>query len=187
MRQKRERGSSLIVVILVMAFMLAVGVAILTVSATAPKVSGSVRDQEEAFNTAEAGFEAARMAIEGFFLNGVWTNLQDNVLRIPTGIDLPLDAAYFRRRTDADVVQALSVTSPGVVFLDQAFVRRADGSLDPSRTYTVFLIDDEAGSGTPDPADVLMVCIGVVRAGNRILSTSRLEILLGVESPGTNP
>ena len=58
-----KQGSSLIVVILVMAFMLSVGIALLTITGVAPKISGSVRNQEEAFNVAEAGFEAARVAI----------------------------------------------------------------------------------------------------------------------------
>ena len=62
--QHPERGSSLIVVILVIAFMLGVGVAILTITGIAPKVAGSVRDQEEAFNVAEAGFETARLAYD---------------------------------------------------------------------------------------------------------------------------
>ena len=51
----------------------------------------------------------------------------------------------------------------------------------------MFLIDDEAGSPTPDVTDVMLVCIGVVRSGNRILATSRLEVLLGLENTGGNP
>ena len=96
--QYPERGSSLIVVILVMAFMLAVGVAILSITGISPKVAGSVREQEEAFNTAEAGFETARLAIERSLLDGTWSGLQDNCLRTPAVIDLPLDANYFRRQ-----------------------------------------------------------------------------------------
>jgi hypothetical protein len=33
----------------------------------------------------------------------------------------------------------------------------------------------------------MMVCIGVIRAGNRVLATSRLEILIGLENTGGNP
>jgi hypothetical protein len=185
--QHPERGSSLIVVILVIAFMLAVGVAILTITGMAPKVSGSVRNQEEAFNTAEAGFETARLTIERSLLDGTWSSLQDNCLRTPSGIDLPLDANYFRRQSDLALAQTLAEGTTGVLFKDRAFLKTADGADDLTRTFTVFLIDDEAGGPVPDATDVLLVCIGVVRSGNRILATSRLEVLLGLENTGGNP
>jgi hypothetical protein len=59
------------------------------------------------------------------------------------------------------------------------------GADDLRYTYTTFLINDEAGAGSYDPNDVLLVTIGVVRAGTRVLATSRLEIVIAVE--GTNP
>jgi hypothetical protein len=182
---------------MVVAFMLAVGISLLTITGTAPKVSGSVRNQEEAFNTAEAGFDAARMAVERNFFDGMWTNLPDNCLQTPTGIDLPLDANYFRKKTDAELVAVpaaggipLPTANNGVIFKDQPFIKNATGGDDLTRTYTVFLIDDEADTANgavPDPSDALMVCIGVVRSGNRVLSTSRLEILIGIQTGGTNP
>jgi hypothetical protein len=182
---------------MVVAFMLAVGVALLTITGTAPKVAGSVRNQEEAFNTTEAGFDAARIAVENNFFDGTWTNLPDNCLQTPTGIDLPYDANYFRKKTDAELVAdpaaggiPLPTATNGVIFKDQPFIKNATGGDDLTRTYTVFLIDDEADTAhgaVPDPSDALMVCIGVVRSGNRILSTSRLEILIGIQIGGTNP
>jgi hypothetical protein len=182
---------------MVVAFMLAVGVALLTITGTAPKVAGSVRNQEEAFNTTEAGFDAARIAVESNFFDGTWTNLPDNCLQTPTGIDLPYDANYFRKKTDAELVAdpaaggiPLPTATNGVIFKDQPFIKNATGGDDLTRTYTVFLIDDEADTAhgaVPDPSDALMVCIGVVRSGNRILSTSRLEILIGIQIGGTNP
>jgi hypothetical protein len=185
--QNPERGSSLIVVILIMTFMLGVGVAILSITGMAPKVSGSVREQEEAFNTAEAGFETARLAIERSLLDGTWANLQDNCLRTPAGIDLPLDAQYFRRKSDLTLTEVLAEGTTGVLYKDHPFLKTASGSDDMTRTFTVFLIDDEAGAGVADPTDVMLVCIGVVRSGNRVLATSRLEVLLGLETTGTNP
>jgi hypothetical protein len=182
---------------MVVAFMLAVGVALLTISGTGPKVSGSVRNQEEAFNTAEAGFDAARIAVENNFFDGTWTNLPDNCLQTPAGIDLPYDPNYFRKKTDAELVAdpaaggiPLPTANNGVIFKDQPFIKTAAGTDDLTRTYTVFLIDDEADTAhgaVPDPSDVLMICISVVRSGNRILSTSRLEILIGIQVGGTNP
>jgi hypothetical protein len=170
-----------------MAFMLGVGVAILSITGIAPKVSGSVRDQEEAFNSAEAGFETARLFIERSLLDGVWANLQDNCLRTPHGIDLPLDAAYFRRKSDLTLDESLTVGTAGVLYKDHPFLKTPSGDDDMTRTFSVFIIDDEAGGGVPDPTDVLLVCIGIVRSGNRVLATSRLEILLGLENVGTTP
>ena len=45
-------------------------------------------------------------------------------------------------------------------------------------TNRAFLINDEAAGGAADPNDVLLVVIGVVRSGSRILATTRLEIVL---------
>ena len=185
--QNPERGSSLIVVILVMAFMLAVGVAILSITGIAPKVSGSVRDQEMAFDSAEAGFEAARIFIERALLDGTWGNLQDNCMRTPHGIDLPLDANYFRRQSDTTLVQTLTAGTTGLLYKDQPFLKTKSGHDDATQTFTVFIIDDEAGGGVADPTDVMLVCIGVVRSGNRILATSRLEVLIGLANIGGNP
>ncbi len=182
-----ERGSSLIIVILVIAFMLAVGIALLTTTGTAPKISGNVRDQEEAFNTAEAGFEAARVQISNYLTTGVWVNFQSNCLKVPAGIDLPLDVNYFRKRTDTNLVQSLIAGNTGLIFLDQPFIHKPDGSLDTTRTYTVFLIDNEAGAPVSNSSDAILVCIGVIRSGTRILATSRLEIVLGIQTGGTNP
>ena len=192
------RGSGLIVVILVLAFMLTVGVAVLTVTSSGPKVSATMRYQEEAFNAAEAGFDAARMAIEDLFGSGQWTSFDEHYLTQPTGIDIAFlngnlaspNPLYFRRLTDEQILNLLDSNHDGicdypgqVVFFEQPFVYDQQGKLDERYRYTVFLIDDEAGTGqAPDPRDVLMVCIGVVRSGpkltDRILATSRLEIEL---------
>jgi len=182
-RLRRERGSTLLVIILVITFMLGVGVALLSVSGTGSRLAGNMRSQEDAFNVAEAGFEAARIAIDRYFLEGSWSRLQDNCLTQPTGIDLPVESNYFRKLSDIAVIQAVTAGSTGVVFYEQPMTRPGTSMSDPNRAYTVFLIDDEAGSpATPDPSDALMVCIGVVRAGNRVLSTARIEVLIGVSS-----
>jgi len=201
---KERRGSGLIVVILVLAFMLAVGVTVLVVSSTGPKVSSAMRFQEEAFNAAEAGFNAARVALEEFFLSRQWSSFSGHYLTGVTqyGIDIPFinndlskpNPGYFRRLTDEQILNLLDPNHDGVadvatdqlIFFEEPFNRQQSGNNDYRLTYTVFLIDDEAGTGGPsDPKDVLMVCIGVVRSGPRItdkiLTTCRLEI--GLEAP----
>lgn len=177
----QKRGSSLIAVILVMAFMLSVGIALLTITGVAPKISGSVRNQEEAFNVAEAGFEAARIAIEGNLLSGAWASLSDNCLQIPAGIDVPLQPNYFRKQSDVSLLQTISAGNKGIIFYEQPFVKNADGTNDTTREYTVFLINQGIS------ADALMVCIGVVKAGTQVLASSRLEIDIGTQSSGSNP
>ncbi|MBC7364697.1 MAG: pilus assembly PilX N-terminal domain-containing protein [Candidatus Aminicenantes bacterium] len=198
---KYPKGSGLIAVILVLAFMLTVGVAVLTVTSSGPKISATMRYQEEAFNAAEAGFDAARIAIEDFFGSGQWSSFGEHYLTQPTGIDIPFlngnlqtpNPLYFRRLTDEQILNLLDSNHDGicdypdqVVFFEQPFVYDLNGKLDQRYRYTVFLIDDEAGTGqAADPRDVLMVCIGVVRSGpritDRILATCRLEI--EIETP----
>ena len=199
--KNKPAGSGLVVVILVLAFMLTVGVAVLTVTSSGPKVSATMRYQEEAFNAAEAGFDAARATIEDFFGSGQWANFGDHYLTQPTGIDIPFlnndpstpNPLYFRRLTDEQIIRLLDQDGDGladnpqqVVFFEQPFILDRNGNLDLRYRYTVFLIDDEAGTGqASDPRDVLMVCIGVVRSGprltDRILATCRLEI--EIETP----
>jgi len=195
---KSPSGSGLIIVILVLAFMLTVGVAVLTVTSSGPKVSATMRYQEEAFNAAEAGFDAARMTIEDLLGNGAWLNFGNHYLTGVTnpGIDIPFlngdltkpNPGYFRRLTDEQILNLLDNDHDGtcdypdkVVFFEQPFVYDQKRNLDQRYRYTVFLIDDEAGTGAAtDPTDALVVCIGVVRSGpnpsDRIMATCRLEI-----------
>lgn len=182
-KRGRERGSTLLVIILVITFMLGVGIALLSVSSTGSRLAGNMRSQEDAFNVAEAGFEAARIAIDRYFLEGSWSRLQDNCMTQPTGIDLPVEANYFRKLSDMALIQVVTAGSTGVVFYEEPMLLPGTNTPDPSRRYTVFLIDDEAGApANPDPSDALMVCIGVVRAGNRVLSTARIEVLIGTSN-----
>ncbi|MGQ9800825.1 MAG: hypothetical protein ACUVRL_04075 [Candidatus Saccharicenans sp.] len=193
--KRQPQGSGLIAVILVLAFMLTVGVAVLTVTSSGPKVSASMRYQEEAFNAAEAGFDAARMTMEDSLASGTWGSFGDHFLKSPDGIDIPFlnmnlatpNPSYFRRLTDEQILRLLDQNGDGqadnplqVIFFEEPFAFDRNGNLDGRYRYTVFIIDDEAGFSTTDPTDFLMVCIGVVRSGpnvsDRILATCRLEI-----------
>jgi hypothetical protein len=188
--KRAERGSGLIVIIVIIAFLLTVGVAVVTVTSTGPKVSGNVRNYEEAFNAAEAGFDASLVQMENLFSAGTWTSFDTHHLILPTGIDLPpRDSApsplYFRSLSDEELLGLIDPND--TIFFQQPFTKTSAGADDLRYTYTTFLIDDEAGVGTYDPGDELLVCIGVVRAGTRVLATSRLEVVLVVQQPGTNP
>ncbi len=197
--EKLSPGSGLIIVILVLAFMMTVGLVVLTVSSTGPKVSSSMRFQEEAFNAAEAGFNEAKVLMEDAFGSRQWTSFSEHYLTQPEGIDIPFinyditkpNPQYFRRLTDEQILSLLDPDHDGtadvpaeqIIFFEQPFVRDNNGNLDYRYRYTVFLIDDEAGTGAAsNPKDVLMVSIGVVRSGpnitDRILATCRLEIEL---------
>jgi hypothetical protein len=183
---KREKGSGLIVVILVMAFLVTIGVALISVTGIGSRVAGNVRSHQQAFNAAEAGFDAAWIAIEDSFINESWMNFEGHYLIEPTGIDLPLDVNYFRKLTDLELLNLIDNNGDGmadysnVIFCRQEFIPAQGGGTDPRYTYTAFLIDDEAGGGTPDPGDVLLICIGTAGTGPK-MSTSRLEIELAVE------
>jgi len=195
---RAERGSGLIVIIVVIAFLLTVGVMVVTVTSTGPKVSGNVRNQEEAFNAAEAGFDASRKQIENLLMNGTWAGFEGHCLVDPTGIDVPpRDSApspyYFRSLSDEELLGLIDPDGnglpdlPNTIFFQQSFTKTSAGADDLRYTYTTFLINDEAGGGSYDPNDVLLVTIGVVRAGSRVVATSRLEIVLAMQAVGTNP
>jgi hypothetical protein len=190
--KRSETGAGLIVVILIIAFLAAIGIPLLTLTSAGSKTSGSFRLHDEAFNAAEAGFDAARKWIDGQFAAGQWVNFTGHYLTQPTGIDLPFDsggnanAAYFRRKTDKELLTSFDTNGDGVaevsnlLYFQQTFALDGQGNTDPRWTYTAFLINDEAGAGTIDPADALLVIIGVVRSGTRILDSVRLEALVGL-------
>ena len=185
-----EKGIALFVVIIVMAFILTLGVALLTVTGTGPKVAGNIRDQQEAFNAAEAGFDTAWTTIGDFFAKGSWSSFEGHYLKEPYGIDIPSSQEnYFRRLTDIELLNLIDPDGDGisnldnVLFFKRPYIIDYEGQLETQYTYTVFLIDDETGSGTSDSSDAIMVCIGCIKMGASI-TTSRLEIGLGVELPG---
>jgi hypothetical protein len=181
-----EKGSGLIVVILVMAFLVTVVIAVITVTGVGSRVAGNIRSQHNAFNAAEAGFDAAWIAVEDFFLDEAWTSFDSHYLVDPTGIDLPLDVNYFRKLTDLELLTLLDSNNDGtpdysnIIFFKQEFIPAQGGGTDPRYTYTAFLIDDERGGGTSDPGDALLVCIGTSGTGST-MTTSRLEVVLAVE------
>jgi hypothetical protein len=182
----REKGSGLIVVILVMTFLVTVGIALITVTGTGSRVAGNVRAQQEAFNAAEAGFDAAWIAVEDFFLVETWSDFDGHTLVDPAGIDIPLDASYFRKLTDQQVFDLLDADGDGtpdygnIIFFKQPYIPLSGGGTDPRYTYTAFLIDDEVGGGTSDPLDALLVCIGTAGTGSS-MTTSRIEVLLAIQ------
>ena len=182
----REKGSGLIIVILVMAFLVTVGIAVITVTGIGSRVAGNVRAQHNAFNAAEAGFDAAWIAIEDLLLDATWTSFDGHYLVDPGGIDLPLDANYFRKLSDTELLELLDANGDGtpdydnVIFFKQEYIPAQGGGTDPRYTYTTFLIDDERGGGTSDPSDAILVCIGTAGTGSA-MSTSRLEVVLAYE------
>jgi len=184
-----ERGMGLIVVIMVLAFLQIIGFTLLMVTGTGSKVAGNVRTQQMAYNAAEAGFDVGWTTIEEAFANAEWNGFDGHYLTEPTGIDDPLSDNYFRRLTDQEMLDLIDPDEDGnpdlsyVVFCRQPYIKVGGGGFKTTHTYTVFLIDDEAGAGTPDPSDALMVCIGCVGTGNNV-TTTRLEIELVIRAEG---
>jgi hypothetical protein len=175
--QGRERGSGLIIVIMIVAFMLAVGMLLLTVTGTSPRASDSMRLQEMAFDAAEAGFNAAWVVLNDNFLNRVTSSFggqyRTNFGGMP-GLDDPASPNYFRSLTDeqlvADVAADTTAANPAL-FSSEPLVT------DPRCSFTVFLINDEApGTIVADDNDCILVCIG---RGTRN-TYKRLEIVIEV-------
>jgi hypothetical protein len=174
----------MIILIIVIAFLLAVGILVLYITGTGPEVAANLRLQEQAFNAAEAGFDYAWAQIEGSFVGAGWTDFDGHYVTLPTGINDPLDANYFRKLTDEEILAATSASDPNMIFYKIPYVTDQSGASDARYTYTAFLIDDEGGGGDPDPFDALLICIGTVDFGGTV-TTARLEIGLAVQLPGT--
>jgi hypothetical protein len=172
----RERGSGLIVIIMIVAFMLAVGMLLLTITGTSPKASESLRLQGMAFDAAEAGFDSSWAVINEAFINHAWETFAGQYRTTfdgSEGLDDPQSPYYFRKLTDAQIVADIVADPTGALFSSEAL------STDPRCTFTVFLVSDEApGWGPPDDGDCIMVCIG---RGPRN-TYKRLEIVLEVRS-----
>jgi hypothetical protein len=181
---RQDKGVTLIILIIVIAFLLAVGILVLYITGTGPEVAANLRLQEQAFNAAEAGFDNAWIQIEGAFVGAGWTDFDGHYITLPAGINIPSDANYYEKLTDEEILAATSASDPNMIFYKIPYVTDQSGSMDVRYTYTAFLIDDEAGGGDPDPFDALLICIGAVDFGGTI-TTSRLEIGLAIQLPGT--
>jgi len=177
--RQRERGSGLIIIIMIVAFMLAVGMLLLTVTGTSPKASDSMRLQGMAFDAAEAGFNAAWVVLNDNFLNRLTTSFNGQY-RVhfggSPGLDNPASPSYFRSLTDeqlvADIAADNTAANPAL-FSSEPLVT------DPRCSFTVFLVNDEApGTITADDNDCILVCIG---RGPRN-TYKRLEIVIEVGS-----
>jgi len=186
----------LVIVVIVLAFLQVVGLVLIQVTGTGPKVAGNIRTQQQAYNAAEAGFDVTWTEIEGFFSLGDWAHFDGHYLIEPSGIDDAQSDNYFRKLTDVELLNLIDPDKDDtpdlstVIFCRKTFVpaqdekyQAGDGT-DTRYRYTVFLIDDEAAGGISDPADAILVCIGSVELGNTI-TTTRLEIELVIEQPGT--
>jgi len=152
-----RKGMGLIVVILVLAFLLAVGMTVISVTQTGPEVAGSVRLQQQTLETAEAGFDAAWKNLSDQFDGGLisdFSTLYRTTYNGASGLDDPLDTAnYFRRLSDQQLVDDVLAHPENELFAAQAMPG------DVRFSYTVFLINDEA-LGTQNVTDCILVSIG---------------------------
>jgi hypothetical protein len=171
----RERGSGLIVIIMIVAFMLAVGMLLLTVTGTSPKVSDSLRLQGMAFDAAEAGFNSAWVVLNDAFNSKVYSSFAGHYRTTFNGVegldDPAMPSSYFRRLTDEQIVaDCAAYPDPDTIIFNSEPL-----ATDPGCAFTVFLINDEAPNTiTPNDNDCILVCIG---RGPRN-TYKRLEILI---------
>jgi hypothetical protein len=151
-----RNGMGLIIVILVVAFLLAVGLTVIAVTQTGPEVAGNVRLHQQALQAAEAGFDAAWKQISDQLGGGIisdFSNIYRTTYGGASGFDDPANANYYRRLTDAQIVADVKANSENEIFADVAMPG------DDRFAYTVFLVNDEF-FGTADETDCIMVCIG---------------------------
>lgn len=178
-QHRRERGSGLIIIIIIVAFMLAVGMLLLTVTGMSPKASDNLRLQGMAFDAAEAGFNAAWVVLNDNFLNRVTTSFGGQYRTNfggATGLDDPASPNYFRGLTDEQLVADIAADNTAA---NPALFSSEPLATDARCEFTVFLVNDEApGTITADDNDCILVCIG---RGPRN-TFKRLEIVIEVGS-----
>jgi hypothetical protein len=176
-RYRKVRGAGIIVLIMVLAFLLAVGILLIFITGTGSEVAGNIRQQERAFNVAEAGFDAAWQALNSNIIGGAYpdfSNLYRTTYNGQPGLDDPASPNYFRMRTDEELVTDVisNHTPTDALFVDVPLAN------DNSLSYTVFIINDEAMFGvTPNDRDCILVCIG--RAGGN--TYARIEVVLEIQ------
>jgi len=185
----REKGMALVIVVMVLVFLQVTGLVLLTVTGTGPRVAGNIRVQQQAYNSAEAGFDIAWTTIEESFADGSWVRFDGHYLTEIVGIDDPQSDNYFRKLTDQELLDLIDPDGDGtanvgyLIYFREPYVQTG-GTYDLRYTYVAFLIDDEAAGGTPDPSDALLVCIGISGTGS-IVTTSRIEVELAIQLPGS--
>ena len=160
-RRGRERGSGLIIIILIVAFMLAVGMVLLSVTGMSPQASDNMRLQGLAFDAAEAGFNAAWIALNDGFNSGLYTSFAGRYKTTFNGVDgiddPSMPNSYFRNLTDEQIVAdcAAHPDINTIIFNSEPL------ATDPRCSYTVFLISDEAPNTiAPNDNDAILLCIG---------------------------
>jgi hypothetical protein len=178
---RKDRGVGIIILILVIAFLLAVGIILLFVTGTGPEVAGNIRLQERAFNAAEAGFDEVWRVLNENVQSGAILDFSSlyrtdfdghaNVLDDP-GTEATPNPYYFRKLTDEELLTDVIKNPTNALFVDQPLPD------DNSLTYTVFLINNEATGVVQNDRNCIVVCIG--RAGRN--TYSRLEILIEIQS-----
>jgi hypothetical protein len=173
----RERGVGLMVMIIVIAFLLSVGILLLYVTGTGSAVAGNVRQQERAFDAAEAGFDATFEQLNtNIILNQTITDfalLYRTTFNGQPGLDdsspNPPNPNYYMRRTDEELWTDVVNDPTNAIFVNQPL------TTDPSMAYTVFLINDEGAPGvTPNDRDCDIICLG--RVGRNTYSRIVIKI-----------
>lgn len=193
----KKRGISLIIVIMVMAFLFSVGLLLLSITGTGPRIAGNVRFYQEAFNAAEAGFDASWALLNELFISGDWPSFANHYIEGAEDLQTPSfggecnstnnNPYYYRSLTDEEILKELDNDNDGkpnynnLLFFNYPWLEAGQGRSDLEYSYTCFLINDEAGGTVEDPSDARLVCIGVVKAKNKILATSRIEVLIAFE------
>ncbi|OGD24933.1 MAG: hypothetical protein A2Y56_14680 [Candidatus Aminicenantes bacterium RBG_13_63_10] len=168
-RHNERPGVALIVVMLVLAFMAAVGFALMTVTRSGPDVAGNVRWRQRVLSAAEGGVDNSLMQINQ--TPDVFSNQYRTTFGGSAGLDDPLSTSYFRKLTDQQLVE-------DVLNQPDHYIYASEPLPDDNRlTYTSFLIDPQAANPTSSQTQAILVCIGQGPQNTYV----RIEILLEMQ------
>jgi len=164
-----ERGVALIVVMLVLAFMAAVGFALVIVTRSGPDVAGNVRWRQRVMAAAESGVDNSLQRINE--TPDTFDNQYRTTFGGLAGLDDPLSAGYFRKLSDQQLVDDVLSNPDHYIFASEPMPD------DNRLTYTCFLIDNQAGNPVDAHNQALLVCIGQGPQNTYV----RIEVLLEMQ------
>jgi len=148
----REKGVVLIIVIIVLAFMLTVGLTLISVTRSGPNVAGNMRWHQMAFNAAEAGIDSGLKYISETMAD-FYGQCRTTYGGSP-GLDDPASPNFFRKLSDEQILADIATNADNYIFSNVAM------PYDNHFTYTAFLVDDDGGGAVADSTDSILVCIG---------------------------
>ncbi len=182
MKHKRERGTIIITVVLIMLVLTIVGIAVLFTMVTDREIARNDQLDKEAFYIAESGLRAGEAAVRSPAVPGDWTNTLVGLSGTPNPADLP--PALFNQASYQSqpgwICRANLITGASLSQVPFTYTNPVTGQIRTGQ-YSLYIrnnLDDSLGAGLLQDVDKILelVSIGQLLDQNgNILATSGLS------------